>query len=185
MSRYQILIALWMAAMVLLFVGAVVDWRKRIIPNRIVGLVAADGLVLGLLSRPERIWLSVVAALVVLVGLGFLAHFRLIGGGDVKLVSAATLLVPPDRIGLLLLAISLVGGVISLGYLAAYYGLTRSPAHGARIHRARKLRRLFARERSHVFAATSVPYGVAVFGGFAIVTVSEVVTCFFATSCSL
>jgi prepilin peptidase CpaA len=189
MSLYLIRIGLWATAIVLLVAAARVDLRERIIPNRLVALIGASGLLLGLVSRPEWIWISLLAAIVVFVGLGFLAHFRLIGGGDVKLISAVTLLVPPERIGLLLLAISLVGGVISGCYLAAYYVFTRphlnKMKHVATVYRFGKIQRLFQSERARILTATSVPYGAAVLGGFAFVTVSEIVKCFSGTSCSL
>lgn len=189
MSLYLIRIGLWAIAIVLLVAAARFDLRERIIPNRLVALIAATGLLLRLLSRPEWIWISLLAAVAVFVGLGFLAHFRLIGGGDVKLISAVMLLVPPERIGLLLLAISLVGGVISSGYLAAYYIFTRPQTHKMKRATAAawfsKLPHLFQSERARVLTATSVPYGVAVLGGVAVVTVSEIIKCFSATSCSL
>lgn len=189
MSLDLIRIAIWMVAIVLLFIAAGIDMRDRVIPNRLVALIGASGLVLSLVSRPERLWISLLAAVVVLLGLGFLAHFRWIGGGDVKLISAVTLLVPPEHIGLLLLAIALVGGVISCCYLAAYYVFTRS--HAGKIKYAAttgllgKFPQLFRSERARVLTATSVPYGAAVLGGVAVVTVSEAIKCLSATSCSL
>lgn len=189
MSLYLIRIGLLATAMLLLLAAARVDLRERIIPNQLVALIGGSGLLLGLVSRPETIWISLLAAIAVLVGLGFLSRYRWIGGGDVKLISAVTLLVPPERIGLLLVAISLVGGVISGCYLAAYYVFTRPHLHKmkyvATVYRFGKIQQLFQSERTRVLAATSVPYGVAVFGGFAFVTVSEIVKCFSATSCSL
>lgn len=189
MSLYLIRIGLLAAAMLLLLAAARVDLRERIIPNRLVALIGVSGLLLGLVSRPETIWISLLAALAVLVGLGFLAHQRWIGGGDVKLISAVTLLVPPERIGLLLVAISLVGGVVSGSYLAAYYVFTRPHLqkikYVATVYRFGKIQRLFQSERARILNVTSVPYGVAVLGGFALVTVSEIVKCFSAMSCSL
>ncbi|MGZ8496213.1 MAG: A24 family peptidase, partial [Candidatus Binatia bacterium] len=171
MSLYLIRVGLWAIAIVLLFAAAGIDLRERIIPNRLVALVAANGLLLGLVSRPEWIWISLLAAVAVFVGLGFLAHFRLIGGGDVKLISAVTLLVPPELIGLLLLSIALVGGVISCGYLAAYYVFKRQRAHkmkrAATAYRLGKFPQLLRSERARILTATSVPYGAAVLGGVA------------------
>lgn len=194
MSLYLVRISLWATAIVLLMAATRFDLRERIIPNRLVALIGASGLLLSLVSRPEWIWISLLAAVAVFVGLGFLAHFRLIGGGDVKLISAVTLLVPPERIGLLLLAISLVGGVISSCYLAAFYVFTRPHMRDLQTHKMRrattahrfsKLPHLFQSERTRILTATSVPYGAAVLGGVAVVTVSEIIKCFSAMSCSL
>lgn len=189
MSLYLIRVGLWAIAIVLLVAATRFDLRERIIPNRLVALIGASGLLLSLVSRPEWIWISLLAAVAVLVGLGFLAHFRLIGGGDVKLISAVTLLVPPERIGLLLLAIALVGGVISCGYLAAFYVFTRPRAYklkrAASAYRFGKIPQLFQSERARILTATSVPYGAAVLGGVVVVTVSEIIKCFSVMSCSL
>jgi prepilin peptidase CpaA len=178
--------ALWVTAALLLFVAVRTDFRARIIPNRVVALIAANGLLLGLMSRPERIWISLLVALVLLIGLGFIAHFDLIGGGDAKLISAVTLLVPPESVASLLLAIALAGGVVSGAYLAVFYALPR-----ARNKRKRgtagwysRLPQLLRHERMRVLRATSVPYGVAVLGGVSVVTVSEIIRCYSATSCS-
>ena len=92
-------IVFWLASLTLLAVSAVTDLKKRRIPNELVVAVAAIGVTLGLLTRPGALWLSLLAAASAFVALGVLSHYRIIGGGDLKLISAVTLLVPPDRIG--------------------------------------------------------------------------------------
>lgn len=189
MSLYLIRAALWVVAIVLLFIGAETDLRQRIIPNRVVALIAASGLLLSLVSRPERTWISLLAAVVLLFSLGVLSRFGLIGGGDAKLISAVTLLVPPESIGSLLLAIALVGGVISCCYLAAYFVLKRTRAHKTKsvapANRSSRLRQLLRIERMRILTARSMPYGLAVLGGVGIVSTSEIIKCFYAISYSL
>ena len=75
-----------------------------------------------------QLWIGLLAALCVFFVLGVLAHYNAIGGGDVKLIAATCLLVPPDRIPLLLIEIALAGGVLSCLYLAGGLLLRRQPA---------------------------------------------------------
>ena len=187
MSLFLIRAALWLTAIVLLFIGAGVDLRSRIIPNRVVALIAANGLLLGLMSRPERIWISLLVALVLLLGLGVFSRLGLIGGGDAKLISAVTMLVPPASIGSLLLAIALAGGVVSGCYLAAFYVLkrARNKEKLATARRSSRLPQLLRHERMRILRAKSVPYSIAVLGGVGVVTMSEIIRCFSAISCSL
>jgi prepilin peptidase CpaA len=186
MGLFLIRAALWVTATVLLAAAARTDFRARIIPNRVVAAIAANGLLLGLLSRPDRVWISLLVALVLLIGLGFIAHLDLIGGGDAKLISAVTLLVPPETIAPLLLAIALAGGIVSGAYLVVFYAFPRA-RNKKKTMATRWFGRLpqrFQRERMRVLKATSVPYSVAVLGGVSVVTVSEIIRCYSATSCS-
>ncbi|MGA7323860.1 MAG: A24 family peptidase [Rhodomicrobium sp.] len=103
----------WAVSIAALFASAVTDLRERIIPNTIPLIIAACGLALSLQGGPWRIGMNVAAAITVFLALGFLAHYGFIGGGDVKLISAVTLLVPPERIGPLLIEIAIAGGLLS------------------------------------------------------------------------
>ncbi len=184
----------WAAGMSALLASAWTDLRARLIPNELVVAVAVSGLALCLLARPGQAWISVAAAIVVLFGLGVLSHFNLIGGGDVKLISATTLLVPPAAIGQLLLAIVLAGGALSCVYLAARFALTRprseempvsadaagdpgAPSHGAR--------GWFSAECARIASGGPMPYGLAILGGVAGYVARELPQCISAMSCSL
>src|SRR5579871_5149195 len=89
---------LWIVSLGGLLGAAVTDCRRRIIPNRLVALTAACGVAVQLLLSPRSVALSIAVALAVLLALGLLAQRRLIGGGDAKLIAAATLLVPPTQV---------------------------------------------------------------------------------------
>jgi prepilin peptidase CpaA len=179
----------WLVSLVALFFCAVTDLKHRIIPNRRVVLIAACGLALGLALRPEQVWISLLAAAIILVGLGVLAHFGLIGGGDVKLISALTLLVPPEQIGSLLILIALAGGVLGCLYFAARYGLQRAAAlqddRGGTSQSASPLGLLVEHERARIASGEPMPYALAVFGGLISYIVRELPLCFSATSCSV
>lgn len=150
-----LVVGLWAVSLGGLLSAAVTDSRRRIIPNRLVLLTAACGLAVGLLRSPRSMLLSIGVALAMLLLLGVLAQRRLIGGGDAKLIAAATLLVPPGEVAGLFLAIALCGGVLSGAYLLAHlFVRKRYPA-------TLPLRAAVVR----IAARRSVPYAVAIFGG--------------------
>lgn len=178
-------IVLLPVALVLLLAAAAADLRERILPNRLVALIASSGLLIALALRPEQAWINVLAAAIVYTVLAAFAHLRLIGGGDVKLIAASTLFVPVQRMGALLLAIVIGGGMLSFIYLAIYSVLRLVPAPAVSV--AARSRGSFVRwldhERRRILAAQAVPYGVAVAAAVAFV-MTRGGTCFFATSCS-
>lgn len=181
---------LWAAVLLVLATAAGIDVRRRIIPNETVMFVAASGLALSVLSRPGSTLLSLLFCLVVLLALLVCAHFEVLGGGDAKLIAAVTLLVPPDGIVLLLVAIALAGGLLSGVYLALYHGM-KGPRVGKR-RDARGIRpstRAFAEFRRDEYArmrtGQSVPYGLAVLCGVAFYLASELYQCSSGISCLL
>jgi prepilin peptidase CpaA len=172
-------------AFIALMASAYTDIKDRVIPNELVGLVAACGLALVLIGRPEHIWIGVPAALATLFALGTLAHYGMIGGGDAKMIAAATLLVPPSEIGTLLIFIVMAGGVLSCIYILARYALRsrnsghiQSPAAVAPDGRG-----WFGRECTRIATGGPMPYGVAIFGGAAGVLAGELPRCLPANFC--
>jgi prepilin peptidase CpaA len=143
-----------------LLAAAVVDFRRRIIPNRIVLLIAACGIAVRLLSEPRTLVLSTFLAVATLLVLGVLARRELIGGGDAKLIAAVTLMVRPSEIAALLLVIALSGGLLSVVYMVTRYLV---PASGAS-EPAPSFPEPHARTVG-VALRESIPYGVAVFAG--------------------
>jgi prepilin peptidase CpaA len=142
------------AAAIALVVAAVVDVRQRIIPDGAVLTVASAGLALRAINfGPTSFAISAAMAFAILVGLGLLAGRGIIGGGDAKLIAAASLLRPPFEVPALMLHIALAGGVLALGYLA-HNQLT-----------AIKLRGNAGRLARPSDPIPSLPYGVAILGG--------------------
>jgi prepilin peptidase CpaA len=189
MSILLIRTALWAASLTLLAVAAGNDLRFRIIPNRLVVLIAASGLILNALSSPRWLWVSLLAALIILVAFGLLARWNVLGGGDVKLMAAVTLLVPPQHIGSLLMAIAIAGGVLSIGYLACFRAIRHAAVvrakSSAEPRRAATGNGWLANERVRILAGKSVPYAVAIMAGVFIHVSRELFQCLSATSCSL
>jgi prepilin peptidase CpaA len=165
------------ASLIVLGVSAGIDLKDRLIPNELVVAVALIGLAQGLASRPGVVWLSLLVAVIVFFGLGIFSHFKIIGGGDLKLISAATFLVPPDRVGQLLIEIVLAGGLLSCFYLAARYGLKSAPASRSAAAEvapsASGLARMIKTERARIAAGSPMPYAVAVLGGVIIYAAME------------
>ena len=182
---------LWVIALTALVAAALRDLKTRLIPDELTGLVAASGFVLGLMLRPEQVVFSLPAAVIVLIGLGVLSHFNLMGGGDVKLISAATLLVPPDLIGHLLLAIVLAGGVLSCVYILARIALgnasvRKSPvAVSAAEAAGRNTGGWFSNECARISAGGPMPYALAIMGGVIGTIAGELSQCLFGNFCLL
>lgn len=135
-------------------VAAAVDLRWRIIPDTAVLTVAVAGLLLRLIDLEAASFaVSVVVAVVLLVGLGQLARNGIIGGGDAKLIAAASLLQPPIEVPALILHIALVGGGLALAYIAR--------------NQFQKLRLCVTPNAvaQPLEPMPSLPYAVAVFGG--------------------
>jgi prepilin peptidase CpaA len=178
--------ALWAVALIALAASAWTDLKHRIIPDELVGLTAASGLGLSLALRPDDTWIGMLAAALILFGLGTLAHCGLIGGGDVKLISAATLLVPPGHIGALLLLIALSGGFLSGAYLVARAMLRRSHAGGPTPgdDDALEAGGWFSNECARIAAGGPMPYALAILGGVAGTIAGELPQCLSAGFCS-
>jgi prepilin peptidase CpaA len=94
-----------------------------------------------------------------------------IGGGDVKLLGAAAIFVPPGHVGDMLVSIALAGGVVGLIYLASRHMVSRDP--GPRGKRPDGLlARIRRAERWRVLRGGSLPYASAIAAGTIFVIVA-------------
>jgi len=175
--------ALWSAVLILLSLAALQDMRARIIPNRLVLSVAAIGLLAGIIDRPNALWLNFVLAFALLVGLGVLTHYDILGAGDAKMMAAVSLLAPPERIAMLLFAIVMMGGVLSSAYLILHHVLKQRRSTVA-TSKTTAYTRWLRNERARIVTGESVPYAIAILGGTAAYLVSELHQCLSVTSCS-
>ena len=159
------IILLQMSQNVLLALSAILlcltvwqDVATRLISNRLTVAIAALGLLLRLLQG------DVLYALPCMV-LIFIAAFscwqmRWIGGGDAKLITAASLLVPAHDMALQLFAITLAGGVLALAMvalrpLAAQYALPSLSGRGT-------FARIWRVEQWRLRHGGSLPYAAAI-----------------------
>lgn len=171
-------IILQATAIATLALAAKADIRERIIPNRLVLIVLTIGAALRLLTAPELIAISLAITTVLFFLLGVLGHFGVVGGGDVKMISAATLLVSPERVFPLMIAIAIAGGVLSAVYFAARWSLGKSEfatAQASNLQTGSTRPGLFGREAANIRSGEPMPYGVAIFAGVVFCIASEVI----------
>jgi prepilin peptidase CpaA len=160
------------AGLAALGLAAVTDLRSRLIPNTLVLWVIAAGGAARLLTSGPHAWLSLAIAVAVFVPLAVLAYRDLIGGGDAKMIPAATLLVEPSQTFGLLLAIAVAGGALSAFYWAKGISARRSarpvPA-AARAGGETPSRSSSAASvpQPSAPAGVQLPYGVAILAGVA------------------
>ncbi|MHB8887049.1 MAG: A24 family peptidase [Methylovirgula sp.] len=188
MSLFVVHVISWAASVIILAVAAATDLKKRLIFNELVAAVAVIALVQGIITRPALVWLSLIAAVFLFCVLGVLGHYKIIGGGDVKLIAAVTLLVPPEHIGQLLVDIALAGGLLSGVYFLAHHAFkTRAPQSIAAENgsSASAFCCMTKPEFGRISPAYTIPYAVAIFVGVSSYAAHEFFQCFYATSCSL
>lgn len=112
---------IWVALLAIaLLVAAIGDWRSRIIPNWLNGAIALGAIpywvAAGLPLWPD---VAVQIGVALIVFLLFALAFRLgaMGGGDVKLVAAVALWLPPLAVMKLLVIMSIAGGALTAAML--------------------------------------------------------------------
>ena len=105
---------LFAAAAALLFAAAH-DVAVRTVPNRVSLVVAVAGL--GLNALDGQLVPALFGGGMVFAGCWYCWRRGWIGGGDVKLLSACTLLVPPASVPELVLSTAIAGAVLALLYL--------------------------------------------------------------------
>ncbi len=149
----------------LMITAAVIDFRRLVIPNRlVVALCLLWPLQLGA-SREATLAAaveSVVCAAIMLAGGAILFARGVVGGGDVKLFATASLWVGPAAVPKLLLLTSLLGGVLAVAFL--------TPLGTWLNHRWRARGNPIG---TRVIAAGQVPlpYGAAIAGAALVVTI--------------
>lgn len=102
----------------LLLVLSASDIYKRYLDNKCILLLLVLVL-LGWLTQPN--W-SILPYTLVILAVGFvLFYFRLLAAGDIKLLAVLSLGIHPDYLPLTIVGITVIGGIMALGYLL--YGL--------------------------------------------------------------
>jgi prepilin peptidase CpaA len=128
-----------------LVVAAVSDWRSRTITNRLNAAIALLAIpywwASGLALWPDMaIQIGVAVLVFALFAIAF--RFGAMGGGDVKLVAALALWLPPGAVLKLLVIMSIAGGLLTLAMVIRH----RLQRPGGELE---------------------IPYGIAIaFGGF-------------------
>ncbi len=161
----------WTFTLPALFLLSFAAWRDvatRTIPNAACGALAALGLALRATEGWYALGVSVAAAVPVFLVL-LLCHARgLLGGGDVKLLTALTLGLPPMGSWNLVVATALAGGVLALAYLVLQRLPTKCLTLPVRAGN-NTLHRVLAVESWRIRRRGPMPYGVAIAIGAVIV----------------
>lgn len=143
------------AASTLLLMGAWQDVALRRMPESLPLALGAIGM---LLRAAEGHALGALFAAVLVFSAAVLAwRAGLLGGGDVKLLTAAAVLVPPAEVLPLLGHIGLAGGALALPYLLARVAAPLPDANWAG--------RVWAVERRRLARGGPLPYAVAIAAG--------------------
>lgn len=144
----------------LAMVAAYSDWFRFIIPNRvslaIAGLWVVHAVLLLLQHHPivSVAWSAGIGFAILLIGFGLFAA-NLLGGGDVKLLAAATLWAPADFITHFIMIVSVAGAALGVIFLVPWIGNrpeesdASNPAAMAAVGRLKR----------------KMPYGVAIGAG--------------------
>ena len=159
-----------LGAMVLL-AAAVHDIAARTIPNWAPVLIACLGIALR--ADNGQLFGGLALGLAVFVVAAFCWTRGWMGGGDVKLLGATAIFIPPVHVGDLLVSITLAGGVVGLIYLACKHLLARQPGAADRRPRPQGLLgRILRVERWRLLRGGSLPYASAIAVGALFVIVS-------------
>ncbi|MDB5714589.1 MAG: peptidase prepilin type [Sphingomonadales bacterium] len=107
-------------ALAALMIGAVLsDLRRRRIPNRLCLAIAILALPYWLATDPTflRLAIQILCAAVVAMTLMIPFYYRVLGGGDVKMMAALALWLPPDRLYETILMVAMGGGLLAIGII--------------------------------------------------------------------
>ena len=155
------------AAMTLLF-AAVHDVACRTIPNSAPMMVATAGLGLNLLAG--EVVTAVAVAMFVFYSGWVLWRNNWMGGGDVKLLGASALVVPPESVPILILNTAIAGGVLAVIYLTLSHLAPGKPGPRPSGFFMRVLRA----ERHRIRRGPTLPYGCAIAAGALTTLVSRI-----------
>lgn len=140
---------------------AMSDMAARRVPNWACVLIAGFGLATRIASGDVA--LSLLAAALVFAALFFCFGRGWCGGGDVKLLTACALLVPAYAVPNLMLAVTIAGGVLGLGYLAGR--IPRLHTTGPSTVPASFIRRVCRVEAWRIRRHAPLPYACAIAAG--------------------
>jgi prepilin peptidase CpaA len=149
----------------LLAAGAWRDIATRTIPDQINALLFVVGSLARLAQGPQELLYSGVSAVVLFLLFMSLYSRGLVGGGDVKLVTALAIGLSPSDCYRFVVATALAGGILGITYLVSSRRLV--PMRLSK--RTSILKRVIAVEKWRVCRRGPLPYGVAIAAGGAFV----------------
>jgi prepilin peptidase CpaA len=159
------LLSILIAMLALLVMAAWRDIATRTIPDTISLLLIAIGALARILDGPAALALSAGTALLLFALLLVLYSRGLLGGGDVKLMTAIAVGLSPPDCYRFIIATALAGGLHGIVYLLLSRCLNGCYKPG----RSSFLNRVAAIESWRIRGRVSLPYGVAIAAGGAFV----------------
>ncbi len=151
--------ALVAASVLILIAAALHDVASRTLPNGMALVLALVGLAARLLDG--TIVAGLICGLVVFVAAAFCWRRGWMGGGDVKLLGAAGLAVPPHLVMSFLAAMSISGAILALIYLIGRSLPAPPPSHRP----SARLARIVRVERWRLHRGGPLPYACAIAAG--------------------
>jgi prepilin peptidase CpaA len=148
-----------LASAALLLLASLHDIVARTIPNWLAGALAMLGIGLRVVHGTLLAGVCVGAIVFVLAAICWRRGWM--GGGDVKLLAASAIVVPPSLVLSFITAVAIFGGVLALLYLLAGRMLPPSRASRPRTLLARALRV----ERWRIRRGGPLPYACAIAAG--------------------
>ena len=159
----------------LLSVAAWRDIATRTIPN----IISIAIMLVGITARLQNGWQSLAISMLVAASVFIMLlplHARgMLGGADLKLLSALTLGLPPLGSYHLIVAVTAVGGGLAALYLAVRIVVRRFETIPAPIGRSRGCvaRRVAIVEFWRIRRGAPLPYGIAIAAGAAVVVFAQ------------
>ena len=154
-----------LSVLVLLLIAAWRDLATRTIPDTVSLLVVATGLLVRGLEGPLALALSAATALLFFVVLLGVYARGLIGGGDVKIMTALAVALSPLDSYRFVVATAIAGGVLAVAYLL----LSRRRHAPSGTRPVSLLGRVAAVESRRIARRGPLPYAVAIAAGGAFV----------------
>lgn len=154
-------------SLLLLAIAALYDVVTRTVPNRLAAALATLGL--GIQVLQGELVMGALAALAVFALAALCWHRNWMGGGDVKLLGAAALVVPPSSVPAMIAAITMAGLPLAVIYLLCRHRITL----GRGLAPPGLLARFARIERRRLRRGGPLPYAVAIASGVAFILATE------------
>lgn len=143
---------------IMLLAASVFDVWRFIIPNVISAVLVVAFVPAAVLLPLSEPWWSYPAAAVIVFGVGLVGYsFKIMGAGDIKLLTAVSLWAGLGELPVFLVFVAICGGVLALALIilrrVLFLGMASfAPLHGVRLPRI-------------LVSGEAVPYGVAIAAG--------------------
>jgi prepilin peptidase CpaA len=151
------------ATSVVLCMAALHDVLARTVPNWMPIMLAGLGVAKSALD--DRLIMSLVIGALMFILSGLCWRRGWLGGGDVKLLAAASVVVPPLAVPPFVAAVALAGGVLALIYLALCRFIPRSVLRRSTGRPNGLLPRALRLERWRLSRRGPLPYAIAIAAG--------------------